>query len=82
MKLLSENLNPDPYPPQFTSTYTCRVTIAPRVCGGILYLTITCPSTFLPPFYIFISPLLSTIMSILSLPLPFILALLIPILLL
>ena len=34
MKLSPRDLNPDPYPPYPTSTYTCRVTIAPRVCGG------------------------------------------------
>ena len=26
-------LEPDPYPPHSTNTYTCGVTIAPRVCG-------------------------------------------------
>ena len=34
VKLPSGDLNPDPYPPHLISTYTCRVTIAPRVCGG------------------------------------------------
>jgi len=27
-------LNPGPYPPHPTSTYTCGVTITPSVCGG------------------------------------------------
>ena len=34
VKLLPGDLNPDPYPSHPTSTYTCGVTIAPRVCGG------------------------------------------------
>ena len=34
MKLLPENLNSDPYPPHLTSTYTCKVTTALRVCSG------------------------------------------------
>ena len=37
VKLPSEDLNPSPYPLHLTSTYTCGVTIAPRVCGGDLY---------------------------------------------
>ena len=28
------DLNPDPWPPHLTSTYTCGVTIAPRVYSG------------------------------------------------
>ena len=28
------DFNPDPYSLHPTSTYTCRVTIAPGVCGG------------------------------------------------
>ena len=42
VKLPPKNLNSDPYPPHSTSTYTYRVTIAPKVCGGkiILYLSI------------------------------------------
>ena len=28
------NLNPGSYPPHPTSIYTCRVTTAPRACGG------------------------------------------------
>ena len=28
------DLNPDPYPSHPTSTYTCGMTIATRVCGG------------------------------------------------
>ena len=42
MKLLPEDLNPDPHTlhptphtPHPTSTYTCGVTIAPRVCGDM-----------------------------------------------
>ena len=31
MKLSPEDLNSDHYPPHPTNTYTCRVTIAPRV---------------------------------------------------
>ena len=34
VKLSPKNLNPDPYLPHLTNTYTCGVTIAPRVCGG------------------------------------------------
>ena len=34
MKLLPRDLNPDPCPPHSTSTYICKVTIAPMVCGG------------------------------------------------
>ena len=34
VKLSPKDLNPNPYPPHPTSTYTCGVTIAPRVCGG------------------------------------------------
>ena len=34
VKLSSEDLNSGPYPPHPTSTYTCGVIIAPRVCGG------------------------------------------------
>ena len=34
VKLPLGDLNPDPYPPRPTSTYTCGMTIAPRVCGG------------------------------------------------
>ena len=36
MKLPPRDLNPAPYPPHPTSTYTYGVTIAPRVCGGKL----------------------------------------------
>ena len=36
VKLPPKNLNPVPYPPHSTSTYTCGVTIAQRVCGGIV----------------------------------------------
>ena len=34
MKFLPRDLNPDPYPPHPTNTYTCEVTNAPKVCGG------------------------------------------------
>ena len=34
VKLPPGDLNPGPCPPHPTSTYTCGVTIAPRVCGG------------------------------------------------
>ena len=30
------DLNPGPCPPYSTSTYTCKVTIVPKVCGGII----------------------------------------------
>ena len=33
VKLPPKNLNPNPCPPHLTSTYTCEVTTAPRVCG-------------------------------------------------
>ena len=38
MKLPLRDLNLNPYPPHPTSTYTCRVTIAPRVCDGRVVL--------------------------------------------
>ena len=34
VKFPSGNLNSDPYLPHPTNTYTYRVTITPRVCGG------------------------------------------------
>ena len=34
VKLTSKDLNSGSYPPYLTSTYTCGVTIALRVCGG------------------------------------------------
>ena len=34
VKFSPKNLNPDPYHTHLTNTYTCRVTIAQRVCGG------------------------------------------------
>ena len=34
VKLFPENLNPGSYLSHPKSTYTCRVTIAPKVCGG------------------------------------------------
>ena len=33
VKLPSRDLNPSPCPPHPTSTYTCKVTITPRVCN-------------------------------------------------
>jgi len=36
VKLPPGDLNSGPCPPHFTNTYTCRVTIAPKVCGGEL----------------------------------------------
>ena len=33
MKFPIGNINPGPYLPHPTNTYTCRVTTAPRVCG-------------------------------------------------
>ena len=36
VKLSPEDLNLDPYPPHPTNTYTYRVTIAPKTCGGLL----------------------------------------------
>ena len=29
------DLNPDPYPPHPTNIYTCEMTTALRICGGI-----------------------------------------------
>ena len=34
VKLPPEDLNHDTYPSHLISTYTCKVTIALRVCGG------------------------------------------------
>ena len=34
VKLPPRELNSGPCPPHPTSTYTCGVTITPRVCGG------------------------------------------------
>ena len=36
VKLPLRDLNLGPCPPHPTSTYICGVTIAPRVCGGVL----------------------------------------------
>ena len=36
VKLPPGNLNSGPCPPHPTSTYTCRVIIAPKVCGGYI----------------------------------------------
>ena len=46
VKLPPEDLNPDPYPLHPINTYTCGVTIAPKVCSGNWILFIT--------FYIYI----------------------------
>ena len=35
VKLSFGDLNPDPCPPHPTNTYTCEITIALRICGGI-----------------------------------------------
>ena len=34
VKLPLKDLNSGPYPPHSISTYTCGVTIVPRVCGN------------------------------------------------
>ena len=34
MKLPLGDLNPNSYPPHLTSTYTCGVTFASKVCGA------------------------------------------------
>ena len=34
--LLPGDLNSSSYPPHPTSTYTCRVTIASKVCSGVV----------------------------------------------
>ena len=34
MKFSSGDSNSDPYPPYPASTYTCAVTIVPKVCRG------------------------------------------------
>ena len=39
VKLLLGDLNPGPYPSHSTSTYTCGVTITPRVYGSMEVLT-------------------------------------------
>ena len=40
VKLPSGDLNPDPCPPHPTSTYTCRVIIAPKMCSGDIFVLI------------------------------------------
>ena len=37
VKLPSRDLNPDTYPPHPTSTYTCGVAVALKVCDGGLW---------------------------------------------
>ena len=39
MKLPFGDLNPGPYSSHPTSTYTCEVTIAPKVCGDELQIS-------------------------------------------
>ena len=39
VKLPLGDLNPDPCPPHSTSTYTCGVTIAPRVFDGFVHVS-------------------------------------------
>ena len=34
VKFPPRDLNPGPYPPHLTNTYTYGVTTAPKVCGG------------------------------------------------
>ena len=38
VKFSPRDLNPGPYPPHPTNTYTCGVTIVPRVCNGVKLL--------------------------------------------
>ena len=45
VKLPPGDLNPYPYPSHPTSTYTCGVTIAPRVQGCAVALKMTLEST-------------------------------------
>ena len=40
VKLFLRDLNPGLYPSHPTSTYTCRMTVALRVCGGLCDLLI------------------------------------------
>ena len=40
VKLPLGDLNPNPCPPYPTNTYTCRVTIASKMCGGVIYIYI------------------------------------------
>ena len=35
VKFSPENLNLESYPPHPTNTYTCKVTIVPRMCGDM-----------------------------------------------
>ena len=60
VKLFSRDLNLNPYPPHPTSSYTCEVTIAPRVLFKSTKLYIVCkyaiieqevPSIFLNEIY-------------------------------
>ena len=40
MKLHPEYLNSGPFSSHLTNTYTCRMIIALRVCGGVSYIII------------------------------------------
>ena len=40
VKLSLEDLNLGPYPPHSTNTYTCGVTITPKVYGGDILVTL------------------------------------------
>ena len=42
VKFPLENLNPNPYSPHPTNTYTCRVTTASRVRGDIPTIKVDC----------------------------------------
>ena len=46
VKLPLGDLNPNPCPPYPTNTYTCRVTIASRMCDGVIYIYISIISSF------------------------------------
>ena len=52
VKLSSENLNFGSYPPHFTNTYTCEVTIVPKMYGNLV--------SFLKKYYRIV-PLISII---------------------
>ena len=41
MKFPPENLNLSPYLPHLTSTYTCRVTITPKMCNSKIFILLT-----------------------------------------
>ena len=59
VKLPLGDLNSDPCPPHLTSTYTCRVMIAPRVCDGdcMFFMFLTCVSHFVQiKYYLLCNP--------------------------